>query len=146
MLLEIGKIALLQFLFGKLVMFKITSSFFSFEKCHFCFLSKNVLHEANKQFSKCYICIFSLEECNFCFHLELCKLTSLPLFMMSTLEILAPPLSLSKRREDPYINFQIMTKVSINLICASLYIEIKTYTISKTLFFMHDTEKYINHH
>ena len=40
LLLEIGKIALLQFLFGKLVMFKITSSFFSFEKCHFCFLCK----------------------------------------------------------------------------------------------------------
>ncbi len=101
----------------------------------------NVLHEASKQFGKCYICIFSFEKCNFCFHLELCKLVSLPLFMMSTLEILAPPLSLSKRREDPYINFHIMTKVSINLICASLYIQIKTYTISITLFFMHDTEK-----
>ena len=101
----------------------------------------NVLHEASKQFGKCYICIFSFEKCNFCFHLELCKLASLPLFMMSTLEILAPPLSLSKRREDPYINFHIMTKVSIILICASLYIQIKTYTISITLFFMHDTEK-----
>ena len=84
---------------------------------------------------------FSFEKCNFCFRLELCKLASLPLFMMSTLEILAPPLSLSKRREDPYINFHIMTKVSIILICASLYIQIKTYTISITLFFMHDTEK-----
>ena len=84
---------------------------------------------------------FSFEKCNFCFHLELCKLASLSLFMMSMLEILAPPLSLSKTREDPYINFHIMTKISINLICASLYIQIKTYTISITLFFMHDTKK-----
>ena len=94
--------------------------------------------QASKNFeSKCKIAFL----CNFCFHLELCKLASLPLFMMSTLEILAPPLSLSKRREDPFFNFHIMAKVSINFICASLYIQIKTYTISKALFFMHDTEK-----
>ena len=99
----------------------------------------NILHKASKQFGKCYICIFSFEKCNFYFHLELFKLVSLPLFMMFMLEILAPPLSLSKRRGDPYINFHIMKKVSINLICASF--QIKTYTISITLFFMHDTEK-----
>ena len=104
----------------------------------------NVLHEASKQFGKCYICIFSFEKCNFCFHLELCKLVSLPLFMMSTLEILAPPLSLSKRREDPYINFHIMTKVSIILICASLQFQCtNSLTLHFIFFFMHDTEKSI---
>ena len=122
---------------SKLKMFKKASSFFSFEKCHFCFLSKIpnqqgtmfYMRQANNLASVTFVSFLQMckKVSKFLHFLDLCKVANLSLRLPftsiqdSTLATLSLPLSLAKRKEDSSYEYQNNNFImNISSLCASL--------------------------